>query len=246
MKRFWEIDAIRGSAIIAMLIFHTVFILVLFEFIYIDLYSGFWWIFPRCIAGTFLLIVGVSLALSFNRVKQSLTLLNIIKKYLFRGFILIALGIAITIVTFFIFGNEKFVLFGVLHLIGVSIILAIPFLSFKFINLVIGILVLGIGLFLGIYRFDFLWLLWLGFRPVDYYPVDYLPLLPWSCFIFLGMFLGNLCYKDNKRVIPFPDLGDFILIKGLSFLGRYSIFIYLGHIPVIYGIVYGLDILLYG
>ena len=118
--------------------------------------------------------------------------------------------------------------------------IAIPFLTFKFINLIIGFLVLGMGLFLGLFRFDFLWLLWLGFRPNEYYPVDYLPILPWSCFVFFG----NLCYKDMKRKIPLPDIGDFFLVKGLSFLGRISLYIYLCHIPLIYGIVFGIKVLL--
>lgn len=246
MKRFWEIDALRGIAIITMIIFHTTFILILFEFLDTDLYTGFWWVFPRCIAGTFLLLVGVSLTISYNRIKDSLSRDKIIKKYLLRGGMLLLMGFVITIGSYFVFGPESFVLFGILHLIGTMIIIAIPFLSFKIINLVMGCLVLGSGLFLGLYRFDFYWLLWLGFRPEDYFPVDYLPLLPWACFVFFGMFAGNLFYRENKRLFPLPEIGDFFLIKGLRFMGRHSIYFYLAHIPVIYGIVYGVRLLFPG
>jgi uncharacterized membrane protein len=103
---------------------------------------------------------------------------------------------------------------------------------------------MGAGLFLGIYRFDFFWLLWLGFRPVNYYPVDYLPILPWFSFVLFGLFAGNLLYKGNKRAFPFPRAGDFIPVKGLRLMGRYSLYIYLAHIPVIYGILLGLKLIL--
>lgn len=243
MKRYWEVDTLRGSAIIAMIVFHTAYILVFLKFLDFHLHSGFWWVFPRCIAGTFLLIVGISLTLSYGRVKQTLSRIKIIQKYLLRGLLIFLLGFVLTFASFFMVGNERMVLFGVLHLIGTSIILAIPLISFKWINLIAGSLVLGTGLILGMYRFDFFWFLWLGFRPDNYYPVDYLPLFPWFSFVLFGMFIGNLCYKENKRVIPLPDIGDFFIIRGLCVLGRLSLYIYLAHIPVIYGILLGVKLL---
>jgi uncharacterized membrane protein len=243
MKRFWEIDALRGAAIIAMVVFHTAYILVFLGYLDVNLYTGFWWVFPRCIAGTFLFIVGVSLTISYNRVKEKPGTRHIVKKYLIRGFFLILLGLGITLVSYFMMGPERMVLFGILHLIGVSIILAIPFIPYTWINLIAGIVVAGAGLFLGVYRFRFFWLLWLGFRPENYYPVDYLPLLPWFSFVLFGLFAGNLCYKENKRQFPLPGTGNFILMRGLRLLGRYSLPIYLVHIPAIYGILLGIGYL---
>ncbi|MBN2532960.1 MAG: DUF1624 domain-containing protein [Spirochaetales bacterium] len=243
MKRYWEIDVLRGSAIIAMIIFHTVYILSFLGFVDFDLHSGFWWVFPRCIAGTFLLVVGISLTLSYNRIKQTQSKIKIIQKYLLRGLILLFLGLIITLGSFIMLDRERCVLFGILHLIGLSIILAIPLIPLKWINLVAGFLVLVAGFILGMYRFEFFWLLWLGFRPANYYPVDYLPLLPWFSFVLFGIFIGNFVYKENKRVFPLPGIDNFFLIKGLCILGRYSLYIYLAHIPVIYGILLGIKFL---
>jgi uncharacterized membrane protein len=237
MKRYWEVDALRGIAVILMIFFHIMYNLVLFEYLDFDIHEGFWWMFPRGIAATFLLIVGISLTLSFNRVKDTLSAGNLFRKYLFRGLAIASIGILVSMITFFIL-KERAVLFGILHLIGFSIILSYPLLRFRWTNLFLGIAVLGSGLLLGLVRFDFYWLLWLGFRPEDYYPVDYLPLLPWFGFVLFGLFLGNIFFKSGKRTIRLPDLDHVMPIRSLTFLGRHSLVIYCAHLPIIYGILF--------
>jgi uncharacterized membrane protein len=244
MKRFWEIDAARGCAIIAMIVFHTLYILSFLQMIELDLFSGFFWVFPRCIAGSFLLIAGISLTLSYHRVKHTKTGADIIKKYLVRGLLILILGLAITIVSYLALGPERVVLFGILHLIGAAIIIAIPLISFTYVNLILGLAVFTTGIALGIYRFGFFWLLWLGFRPAGYYPVDYLPLLPWFSFVLFGLFAGNLLYRKNKRIFPLPDISNLLPIRLLQILGRFSIYIYLAHLPLIYAALSGIKILL--
>ena len=59
-KRFWEIDALRGVAIIMMVIFHTVFDLNYFGSYGFDLYSGLWFYVARATATIFIFLVGVS------------------------------------------------------------------------------------------------------------------------------------------------------------------------------------------
>lgn len=237
-NRFWEIDAMRGIAIICMIVFHSVYLLVFNGYIEIDMFSGFWWIFPRCIAASFLLLVGVSLTISFSRTREKFTRAALVSKFSLRGFMIVGFGVCITFVTLFVPGMEgRTVFFGILHLIGVMIIVCFFFIRLKLANLAIGIAVIGLGLLLGFFKFDFYWLLWLGFRPADYYPVDYLPILPWGGFVFIGLFLGNTFYRDGARNFAFPDFSRMIPSRALSFLGRYSLWIYLGHIPVIYGIL---------
>ncbi len=237
-NRYWEIDTMRGIAIICMIVFHSVYLIVFSGYIEIDMFSGFWWIFPRCIAASFLLLVGVSLTISFSRVREKLAQTALVAKFSLRGLMIVGFGACITLVTLFVPGMEgRTVFFGILHLIGVMIVICFFFLRFNLANLAIGIAVIGLGLGLGLFKFDFNWLLWLGFRPADYYPVDYLPILPWGGFVFIGLFLGNTFYRDGARSFAFPDFGRMIPVRALSFLGRHSLGIYLAHIPIIYGIL---------
>jgi uncharacterized membrane protein len=238
MKRFWEIDILRGSAVVAMIVFHVFYLLVFFHFIAIDLFVGFWWWFPRCIAATFLLLVGLSLTLSHARAKSAMAGRKLFHKFMRRGVFVFLCGMGVTIVTLVAFaGGNSYVLFGILHLIGVSIVAGYFLLRFTMLNLVLGLSIIGIGFWLGSYRFPFYWLLWLGFRPDNYFPVDYLPILPWGGYIPLGIFLGKMLYPDGVRCFPFPEWGRVAIIRIFAFLGRHSLPIYLAHIPVIYGVL---------
>ena len=65
--RFWEIDAVRGIAVILMVLFNYAFALD-----YLRIYTltegwGFWWLFPRIVAGTFIFLAGISLTISCSR-----------------------------------------------------------------------------------------------------------------------------------------------------------------------------------
>jgi uncharacterized membrane protein len=210
----------------------------------IDMYAGFWWIFPRCIAASFLLTVGVSLTISYSRAKTKISGSKLASKFVLRGLMISGFGAIITFVTFLVLGmDEEFVLFGILHLIGVSIILCFFFVRFTIVNLVIGLALIAAGLLLGPIRFPFYWFVWLGLRPENYFPVDYLPMLPWAGFVFIGLFLGNTLYRDGTRRFGFPEMGRVLPIRFLSFLGRYSLSIYLVHIPIIFGILIVIGIL---
>ena len=239
MKRLWEIDTTRGLAIVAMIIFHSFYILAEFQFIAVNLTNGFWWIFPRIIAGTFLLLVGISLTLSHAKAGEKLHSGQVFRKFLLRSLKIFGLGLIITMASLLLFGDRA-VYFGILHLIGLAVLISYPLLKYRYINLVCGVAVFIAGLILGIPRFPFYWLLWLGLRPANYYPVDYLPLLPWYGFVLFGMFLGNSLYKKGIRQFMWFEPGNRLFLRPLTFLGRHSLIIYLLHLPVIYGIVQGI------
>jgi uncharacterized membrane protein len=234
MKRYWEIDVLRALAIICMAVFHTVFILVMLGMAETDLSTGFWWVFPRGIAASFITLAGISVTLTFNRTPAADN--RRLKKIMTHGAIILGLGLCVTVVSLFAV-KDRFVIFGILHMIGLSVILAYPLARFGVVNLLLAAAVIAGGIFLGQYRFDFYWLSWLGFRPDGYFPVDYLPLFPWFGFMLFGLFLGNLFYPAGKARIALPAWGELKAVRFLGFLGRHSLVIYLAHLPVIFGIL---------
>ena len=70
-ERFWEIDALRGIAILMMITYHVIFDLNYFEFTSTDLNSLPLLFFLYPVGTLFLLLVGISLTLSYSRVKNT-------------------------------------------------------------------------------------------------------------------------------------------------------------------------------
>ena len=230
--RFWEIDLLRGIAIIMMIVFHVLYDLYFFNIYKIVLYSGFllWYVYS--IASIFILLVGICLTLSYTKAKKKLTKKELKLKFLFRGIKIFGFGLVITLATM-LYLPEGFILFGVLHCIGLSIILAYPFLQLHIQNLLFGVILISAGLYLKTLTVNFPWLIWLGFTPGQFYTVDYFPLLPWFGVILIGIFIGNKLYSDYKRKFYLIDLSRFRYIRSLCFIGRHSLIIYFLHQPVI-------------
>ena len=237
-NRFWEIDALRGIAILMMIIYHVLFDLNYFGFTTTDLYSFPVLVFLYPVGTLFLLLVGISLTLSYNRVKNTLTKNQLRFKYLRRGSIIFGLGLLITAVTW-VYPHDGFIVFGVLHCIGLSIILAYPFIQLHLSAFLGGLLCISIGVVLQLMvNVNFPWLLWLGFIPTRFYTLDYFPLLPWFGVVLIGIFLGNTLYQNNVRTLKIKDHAGFIGTRVLCFLGRHSLIIYLLHQLIIVGILY--------
>jgi len=227
--RFWEIDAARGIAVLMMIAFHFLFDLYYFRGFSVALDSGFWLVFARLTLAAFLLLVGVSLSLSYDRNRRASA------HYLKRGLRIFIYGLIITAVTF-TFLPQAAIWFGVLHCIGLSIILAIPLLSRKEIALITGLAAIVLGALLTQISVPFPWLLWLGFYPAGFYTFDYVPLLPWFGVVFIGIWLGKMLYPEGKRIYNLKEVAN--PVSGmLAFLGRHSLLIYLLHQPILVAVL---------
>lgn len=242
-KRFWEIDVLRGIAILMMITYHVLFDLNYFGLTATDLSSLPMRLFLYPIGTLFLLLVGISLTLSYARVKDTLTTNQLRIKYLKRGGSVFGFGLLITLVTW-VYPHDGFIVFGVLHCIGLSILLVYPFIRYRVPALLGGFLCIFTGVFVvSKMTVHFPWLLWLGFAPHNFYSLDYFPLLPWFGVVLIGVFLGNTLYQNNTRTFRIKDHSQFILSRPLRFLGRYSLVIYLIHQLVIVGVLYLLFLL---
>jgi uncharacterized membrane protein len=234
--RFWEIDFIRGFAIIIMIIFHILYDLNFFLITDFRLYSGILLYLARLSAAIFVLIAGISLSISYSRVKNRLKSNEIVFKFLKRGCKTIFLGIIISVITWF-YIPRGFVVFGILHFIGISIILSLIFISYRLLNIIFGIIIIFLGLYLRTFTFDFNFLIPLGFIPNNFWTIDYFPLLPWFGLILFGISIGNIIYPNKKRKFEIMDRTKNMIIKSFCFLGRNSLLIYFIHQPIIIGLI---------
>ncbi len=222
--RFWEVDAARGVAILMMVVYHLTFDLYAFGGYDVDAVTGFWARFADATASLFLFLVGVSLAISSRRGGGGF------RKYLLRGLRIFGYGMLLTAI-FLAFGIG-IVAFGILHLIGVSIVLSYPFLKLRFANLALGAVIFAAGLYVQAGDpTGSAWLLPFGVVPEGWAMPDYRPLLPWFGVVLIGLFFGNVIYGDGRRPARLPGAAP-VLARPLLPLGRNSLAIYLVHQPV--------------
>jgi uncharacterized membrane protein len=225
-KRFWEIDFFRGIAIILMIIFHILWNLDHFNYINLDDFNAELNLFQILIASMFLLIVGVALTIN-KRKKYS--------KIILQGMKIIGYGMIVSIVTFFVF-EDFFVRFGILHLIGLGVIIVYPFTKLnKYYSLFFGVSTIIIGNLITRIEFTNNYFLFLGLKKASMLSVDYYPLLPWLGVIFIGVFLGKLAYKNYKRNFKIWECEGNTGFLLVGFLGRHSLVIYLLHQVVLFG-----------
>jgi uncharacterized membrane protein len=229
-SRYPEIDMARGIAILMMVLFHTLFDLNYFRILTIQVYAGFWRYFTFATASLFLLIVGISLTISKSRAVSGSPGHQLTLKFVSRGAGIFLLGLLVTAVTW-LYIREGFIVFGILHLIGISILISPLFFRFKKYNLVLGLLFIGIGSVLANVDGP-VWLLPVGIHPAAFSSVDYEPLFPWFGIVLFGMGLGEYLYPEGKRGFAHPRIPVFFE-QPFAFLGRHSLIIYLVHQPLI-------------
>ena len=232
--RFWEVDAARGVAILMMVLYHLLYDLDTFGGYPIESTSGFWAFFADATASLFLFLVGVSSVVSFGKSGG-----GAFGKFLRRGLRVFGYGMVITVVTWAM--GMGLIVFGILHLIGVCVILAYPFLHHRYLSLVVGLGVIAAGAWLMTQDISTQtpWLLPFGVVPEGLFMPDYRPLLPWFGVVLLGVFVGSLVYGRGKRAVWRMPL----FARPLGFLGRWSLGIYLVHQPVMVGVLWATGVI---
>lgn len=228
VKRLDFIDAIRGIAVWLMIVYHFCYDLVFFKLAHFNLtQDSFWLTFRAIIVGLFLLIVGISLHFSL-RVKKDWK--SFYKRLVILGFA----AVLITLSSYALFGS-RFIYLGILHFIAIASILALFFLKFDRLNVVIGLIIVILGFTFQHAFFNqpqFHWLGMMTFKPPT---EDFVPIFPWFGFVLIGLFVS--------KHLPISTLSnwrnDHFLKKLLVFSGQYSLLIYLIHQPILMGLFYG-------
>lgn len=235
-QRIWELDAARGVCVLGMVVFHLLYDL---QHLFHILPAGNSLLldFIATWGGTlFFLISGICATLGSHPVRRGLTVLGC--------------GLAVTAVTLAIvamgFADKSMViLFGVLHCLGVCMLLWPLFQRLKWpVLAILGSVMAAVGLYLDsrVYPVPH-WLFPLGFQYPGFAAADYFPLLPFFGFFLLGAVIGLTLYRHKGSLFPRASTAN-PLIRFLTLTGKWSLPIYMLHQPVITGILSLLEVIL--
>jgi len=229
--RIDAIDVARGAALVAMAIYHFAWDLEFFGYFPPAMTAvGGWKMFARCIASSFLFLVGVSLFLGHAR--------GIRWRSFAKRFAMVAgAALAITVATWFAVPNG-FIFFGILHEIAVASLLGLLFLRLPaVVTLIVAAAVIAAPHYLRSPFFDDPWWWWTGLSESRPRSNDFVPVFPWFAAVLIGMAAANIAQQTGL-------LGRLAAwrtprwTRPLSWGGRHSLAFYLIHQPVLIGCVW--------
>lgn len=242
-KRYALPDILRGLVLLSMLAYHTSW-----DMVYIFGQNWDWfksnpaYIWQQSICWSFILLSGF--CWSFGRKKWK------------RGVTVFGAGVVISLVTL-IFMPENRVLFGVLTLLGSSMLFMLPLETvLRKVNPYIGLVC---AFFLFLYAKDIslghlgwrklgyitlpnewycnLFSAYLGLPADSFFSTDYFGIFPWFFLFVTGYFIYRVFEK--KQWMDLLKVGS---VKPLEILGKNSLLVYMVHQPLVYGVlmvVYG-------
>lgn len=243
VERICIIDFTRGLAIIVMVLFHMFFT---FSEVFGFPFSKTLYLFfdsnpiVEILAGLFILISGISSSLTSSNIRRGIRTLSV------------ALGITlVTSLIMPVFGYEGLsIYFGVLHLLGLAMIISPLFLWFtqkvpRQIGLPLCLLLLlltrnigsgYIGLnenLLSISLTDTImntsFLFPFGIRESGFYSADYYPIFPWIFLFICGVYVGRQIKKTELPPVLYKPIN-----RPIEWLGQRTLSIYVLHQPIIF------------
>ncbi len=227
--RIGALDTLRGIALIAMASYHFTWDLEMVG--YLDpgtATQGWWRLYARAIASSFLFLAGFSIYLAHRR--------GIQWSSFGKRFAMVAgAALLISVATYFAV-PDGWIFFGILHNIAAASLIGLLFLRLPVLVTLIGAAAALIApRYLSSDAFNPIWLSWIGLSTVPPRSNDYVPLLP-----FLAPFLLGLAV--SQFVTPRGWLDRFRKPSAkrniLALFGRHSLLFYIVHQPILIGIVY--------
>jgi uncharacterized membrane protein len=230
--RVAAIDAARGVALIGMALYHLSWDFAWFhlapaEFPMIPPMR----LFSHTVAGAFLTLAGVSLALAHRGGPRWGAFL--------RRLAVVGGAAALLTLATWLYAPRQAIFFGILHCIAAASLLAAPLLRLPaWVALAASALAIAAPLLIANPAFNSPALVWLGLGTVAPQTLDWRPLTPWSGLVFLGLAVTRLNFARMSasplwRWRPVARPG-----RALAFAGRHSLAIYLIHQPMLFAILF--------
>lgn len=231
-NRIIILDIARTLALVAMIVFHFAFDLMLFGYTRPGLiFDGFWPWFANIIAGSFLLLAGISLWLAHGKKIRKAAFI----KHLF---LIIAAALCVSIATYLFMGNS-YVRWGVLHMISAASVIGLLFLNLPSLITLLCALLLVITPWLlhnwGL-SVNNPWLIWLGFNANPPPMVDYLPVFPWLAPFLIGIAIAKCVARFGLwQKMTLSSSASKPFTRFAIWPGQHSLLIYIVHQPILFG-----------
>ena len=226
-QRIWELDALRGLCILCVIVVHFLFDLQFFIGLAFTLPA--WFQFIQQYGGILFVVLSGCCATLGSRSFR-------------RGLIVFGAGMLISLVTAGMYelglsDRTVIVWFGVLHLLGICMMVyplfrklpTAPLAAFALCIILIGYAITGL-------RVSAPFLFPFGLVTDHFFSSDYFPIFPQLGWFLLGVVLGRTVYAEKRTLLP-GSAQNFFLLRFFCWCGRQSLFIYLLHQPILYGLL---------
>lgn len=227
--RYQLLDLLRGIAILAMVVFHVGWDLYYFGYSPVDVTTDPGWvIFQKAILTSFLLLVGAGLWLGHGAAIRW--------RAFWRRWLFVAVAaLLVTGGTLWML-PDYYVFFGVLHAIALFSLMALALLRLPaWGQAAIGVAIVALSFAYTNPAFTDRTLAWIGFWPVSPPTSDVVPIFPWFGVVILGIAAIRFLTSSaaGQRLLALRS--TLPIARGLAFLGRWSLLVYLVHQPLIIG-----------
>ena len=220
-QRVWEVDLLRGIGLILMIYFHIIYDLKEIYGYNVVYGSGINYYIGKASGTLFIFASGISCFLSGNNTKRAVKIL--------------AAALLISAATHF-YNPDLGVKFGILHFLGVSILLSPVLIKIPpFFLLAASAGIIALKDYINKIAVSHDYLFPLGITGPDFISSDYYPLVPWLGVFLFGLAAGRTLYWSKRSIFSFTVRRNILITAG-----RNTLLIYLLHQPLI---IIGLSLL---
>jgi len=247
-KRFIEIDIIKGFAVILMIFFHIFYLSKYLGLKDYNTQTGLLLLCANISHTLFILMSGVNLSVSYQKSEKEDSDFNcFFGKQMKRVLVLMSCGLILSYLSYLVF-NNLYVKFGILHFLSTALLISQLFVNNNLLLTIASLFVLIMTVLIEnnkeslhnlCQNTTFLCFI-TGLSNTHYSSLDHFPLIPYIIYIFIGMILGNVFYKNYKRTFDleiFNNLSENKFIRHFAYIGKNSFLIYMLHWPILYFII---------
>lgn len=242
--RYAAIDMLRGAAMVWMTLFHFCFDLQHFGYLQANFYNDPFWTLQRtAIVGLFVFCAGLGQSVALQQQQPA-------GRFWRRWGQIAGCALAVSLGSWFMF-PQGYIYFGILHGMAVMLLLARLLGPTAWgrgwrIGLLVALCLLLPALAAQAHAqwpgLEFLnQRTWSVLGLISRKPVteDYAPLFPWLGVMLLALGSGQWLLRRHRQALARTSgaLADYAPLRGLAFLGRWSLSYYMLHQPVLLGLL---------